>query len=121
MFATDSACIKSILPLINALFVKSPGLAGLAPKLIHRSIIYLIIYGLPWQEISKTSSPVYDSGPLKKVRTASSKGSLSSSKIIFLLAKRGLKLRRPSFDVFVNLLRIAIVSGPVTLLTPMPA
>ena len=84
MFATDSACIKSILPLINALFVKSPGLAGVAPKLIHRSIIYLIIYGLPWQEISKTSSPVYDFGFLYKVTIASSKGLLFSSKIVFL-------------------------------------
>ena len=60
--------------------VNSPGLAILAPRLIQASITCLSTKAEPWQEISTTSSPVYERGDLKTDNTTSSKRPDSSCK-----------------------------------------
>ena len=55
---TASAWDKSILSLQNALRVNSPPSAARAPRLIKSPIIFCIINGFPWHDISSMSSPV---------------------------------------------------------------
>ena len=72
--ATASAWLRSIFPLMKALFVYSPGSACLHPFSMRRLQILFITYLEPWQDISTESSPVYECGFLKILARTSSTG-----------------------------------------------
>ena len=87
-----------------------------APHAQANDITSSTIAGLPWQEISITSSPVYDWGHGKKVTTARSTVSLFLFNNLKRVALLGSKLDSPERS-----LRMFLDSGPLnrTVETPL--
>jgi hypothetical protein len=109
-----SAWTRLILRFVRARRVNSPGAAKRAPIETVKSRISRTITGEPWQLISITSSPVAESGALKKVIKTSSSVSCVPGKLIFeRVARRAFTLSKSTASRFV----IESASGPLSLTT----
>ena len=113
--ATASAWQRSIFPFKKARRVNSPGWATTQPKEKQASNNSAETTTPPWQETSITSSPVYECGAGKKVRTPESISSPTGEKRGVYRAYLGL-----SFSLQHNFLATKYASGPLIRITARP-